>query len=105
MTTRRRFIGLGAAVAATVGMPATAVEPRDVVGPILLERVCDYNKPSYTTEGVREMEAAHYPGWRWGCGTKFQWFFGMMCICPNCGYHYLMTLEMLKSGKYRAGGL
>jgi hypothetical protein len=104
MTTRRKFLGLGAAVAAAVGMPVAAeIKSPETVGPILLERVCDFNKSSYTAEGIREMEAARYPGWTWGCGTKFQWYFGSMCVCPNCGYHYLLTLEMLKSGKYHAG--
>lgn len=107
---RRKFFGIGAAVATAAAIPAIAIEKKakESVGPILLERTCDGGRSEMTAEDIQRWEADlrdHYkgeiPAWFPGCGTKFQWYLsGGYPMCPNCGRAYLMTLEMLKSGKY-----
>jgi hypothetical protein len=111
---RRKFFGIGVAVAAAAAVPAIAeAKPTKAVSPILLERICDADRHKMTAEEIENFDAliteCHgpdalrlYPLWP-GCGTKFQWYFGGgYPYCPNCGRAYQMTLEMLKSGKYNA---
>jgi len=108
---RRKFFGIGAAVAAASAIPAGAMvaekSAREAVGPILLERTCDNGRGEMTAENVAAMdrslieEYGEVPAWHRGCGIKFQWYLnGGYPMCPNCGRAYQMTLEMLKSGKY-----
>ena len=102
---RRSFLarfGFGAAAASVpAGCYAAAQMPAKAVAPVLLERECDNNKKSYTAAEIADIER-EMPYWRWGCGTRFQWYWGSTCCCPNCGYLYIYTMEMLKAGKYRA---
>jgi hypothetical protein len=103
-TSRRRFFGLGTAALAVAAVPVAAVEiskpSDDAVGPILLEHVCDAGSSRYTTKEIAEMKK-DWPERYLGCGTKFRWYFGMMPICPNCGFHYQLTLEDIKTGFYK----
>ena len=71
---------------------------RTPIGPILLERVCDFEKPMLTVEEV----SARYQGGpaNWGCGIRFRWYFGMQCICPGCGHTYQYIMEMLHEKKF-----
>jgi hypothetical protein len=68
------------------------------IGPVLLERVCDHDKPLLTVEEVAE----RYRGGpaNWGCGVRFRWYFGMQCICPGCSYQYMYNIEMLHQKKF-----
>lgn len=105
---RRRVMGiLGAVLAPSVPVAAAQMlPPTKAVGPILLERVCDYGKSELSYGDIccieRDWMEAHPGAGRklWGCGTRFRWYFGSFCYCPYCGHQYIFTLEMLKSGKY-----
>jgi hypothetical protein len=97
MITRRGLFGLLPAIA-TLAIPTAAnLEPS--IEPIILEHTCDWNRSRYTASEIAEMEAngRNY----WGCGTKFQWHFGVSPYCPKCGYAYETTLEVLRRGTYR----
>lgn len=104
---RRRFFGLLPAIGAVAALPAASavselLPPRKVVAPILLERTCDGE-----WKNQKEYEAAcANAGYRLlrGCGTVFQWYAGMTVVCPNCGHHYLCTLEDVKSGRFLPRG-
>ena len=56
---RRKFFGIGAAVAAAAAIPAGAVEVDkaidEAVGPIMYEHVCDGGKSRYTPEEIAEV--------------------------------------------------
>ena len=100
---RRKFFGIGAAVAAAAAIPAGAVEVDkaidEAVGPIMYEHVCDGGKSRYTPEEIAEVES--YRPRQWGCGTRFRWYFGVPPHCPKCGWAYDSTLKVLNSGIYK----
>lgn len=91
-----RNLGFGAAALVPVGASSLPPKKEDTVGPVLLERVCDLNKHLYTVEEIAAREAK---GRTWGCGTKFQWYWGMGCVCPTCGWTYFTTFECLTKNK------
>lgn len=97
---RRNFLQSMAIGTLAVGAPAASCATKttmhsDVIGPILLERVCDHEKSRMSAAEWKEF-AAQYPG-HLGCGTRFRWYWGLVCICPNCGWTYLYTLNDLKN--------
>ena len=75
--------------------------PKPAIPPKLLERQCDGDwcllseekKLALITERLRDGVKIYH-----GCGTRFQWYWGMRCSCPNCGIEYNVTIEHLKSG-------
>jgi len=99
--TRRGLFGLLPALGALAVPTASSAQPATDTdsGPILLEYTCDWGKSLYTPAQVLEAEAAGRTNW--GCGTKFQWYFGINPHCPKCGYCYLGDLAMIKRGVYR----
>jgi len=103
-TSRRKFFGIGAAVAAAVAVPTGAVAVdkavEEAVGPIMFEHVCDGGKSRWNPEDLAEYEKA-FPGRKWGCGTRFRWYFGVPPVCPKCGWLYESRLEDLTSGVYK----
>lgn len=71
-----------------------------VIGPILLQRQCDYGKGDMTEEEwtqvlAERLEGAPIPA----CWIVFQWWWGSSCTCPGCGRHFLSGLDELK--RYR----
>lgn len=105
MLTRRNLFGLFPALGA-LAVPAAAKADEPEVEPIILEHTCDCGRSCYSAEEIVEMdkEASNVfgPGGRyWGCGTKFQWHFGVNPTCPKCGICYLATLDMIKRAGYR----
>lgn len=101
---RRKFFGIGAAVAASLAIPAAAVAvdktASEAVGPIMFEHTCDGGSSRYTPAEIAEMKES-WPTRYVGCGTKFRWYFGTASMCPNCGFHYLVTIEDVKNNFYR----
>lgn len=97
MITRRGLFGLLPALG-VVAIPATA-KPEPTIQPIILEHTCDAGKSRYTPDDVREVEA--YGRTYWGCGTTFQWHFGVSPYCPKCGWAYESQIELLRTGIYR----
>jgi anaerobic selenocysteine-containing dehydrogenase len=99
---RRNFLqgcGLGVVVAAVPAASYAVAKSKDssVVGPILLERVCDHEKSRMSEEEWMYTKAhSNYLG----CGTRFRWYLGMSCICPNCGWTYIYTHEDLKNKRF-----
>lgn len=98
MLTRRNLFGLFPALGA-LAVPAAAKSEEAKIEPIILEHTCDWNRNRYTASEITEMEANGRT--YWGCGTKFQWHFGVQPYCPKCGYAYETTLELLRRGVYR----
>jgi anaerobic selenocysteine-containing dehydrogenase len=101
---RRKFFGIGAAVAAAAAIPAGAIVAKkasdEAVGPMMFEHVCDHGASRYTPEYVNESQKD--APWRYrGCGTRFRWWFGVPPICPSCGWHYILTLEDIKTHFYK----
>jgi hypothetical protein len=80
------------------------------VPPLLCERLCDAAKSDmeagellkYTVSLVEQhgeafmLQHPYFPG----CGTRFQWYWGMNCECPECGRRYEVFLDKMKEGKY-----
>jgi hypothetical protein len=80
------------------------------VPPVLLERLCDAGRSTMdASEAVKyaaELTQQHgeafmlahpyYPG----CGTIFQWYWGMNCCCPECAHMYLIEMRDMKAGLY-----
>lgn len=101
---RRNFLtmfGIGAAAAA---VPAMATVPRSknvsrAVGPVLLERVCDGERSKFTPEEWKHLDST-YPNHFRGCGTRFRWYWGCQCFCPECGWQYLYTIEQMRAKQY-----
>ena len=77
--------------------------PGTYVGPVLLERVCDAERPTITVEEMQERLQGS--PWRFGCGTRFRWYLHATCVCPGCGHTYQYTHEMLAAKKYVISGL
>jgi hypothetical protein len=100
---RRSFLtrfGWGAAAAAVPLAPAVvSATPNDTVGPLLLERVCDWFE-GYTPEQKAEALKEN-PGRYAGCGIRFRWYFGSGCMCPQCGWTYCVTLEDIRSKRFQ----
>ena len=70
-----------------------------VIGPILLERVCDGGRCDMTAVQWAEKCALRLqgqPAGFFGCGTRFQWWWGSGCCCPGCGRTFSVTLEDMK---------
>ena len=101
-TSRRNFFGFGAAIAAAAAVPeiADAKPAEEAVGPMMFEHTCDGGASRMKPEEVAEAQK-EYPWLYRGCGTKFRWWFGYHAVCPNCGYHYLQTMDDVKSGFYK----
>jgi hypothetical protein len=101
---RRKFFGIFAAASAVAAIPAGAVVAEkaadEAVGPMMFEHTCDGGASRLTPQRVAEVQK-DYPWTYRGCGTKFRWYFGTTAICPNCGYHYLLTIEDVKSNFYK----
>ena len=95
---RRRLFGLIPAVLAAAVLPVSAETLRpEKKSPAMLERTCDGGWESPVARAKAEAECGHrLPG----CGTVFQWYIGMQCMCPNCGYHYSYLLQDVKSGRF-----
>ncbi len=103
-TSRRKFFGIGAAtlVVSAATSSAAAVgdsAEKEAIEPILLEHVCDEGKSRYSPEYIKWRE--ENTSRQWGCGARFRWYFGVPPICPNCGWQYELTLDMLKAGFYK----
>ena len=106
---RRNFFSVGAAAVAAAAIPSGAVAVDktidEAVGPIMLEHVCDRGwntaPQEYREYWEAEERRAGAPQILKGCGTRFRWFFGVPPICPNCGWMYELTLEILRSGRYK----
>ncbi len=102
-TSRRKFFGIGAAaVTAAVALPAVAVEKpaEEAVGPMMFEHTCDGGASRITPQEVAEAQK-ECPWMFRGCGTKFRWWMGTVAMCPNCGYHYPLSLEDIKNNFYK----
>ena len=101
---RRKFFGIGAAVAATAAIPAGAIVAEkaagEAVGPMMFESVCDGGASRLTPEQVAEIQK-EAPWMYRGCGTRFRWWWGTAAMCPICGYQYLVTLEDIKNHFYK----
>jgi hypothetical protein len=101
---RRKFFGIGAAVAAAAAIPVGAIVTEkaagEAVGPMMFEHVCDHGASRLTPEEVAEAQKEYTGAYR-GCGTRFRWWFGTNAICPNCGWHYLLTIEDIKNHFYK----
>lgn len=102
---RRGFLrNLGFGAGAMIPIAASAMpETKDSkpVGPMLLERTCDGGEAESDPKEWAEYmaykkEEGHPIPW---CGTKFQWYWGSMCICPNCCTHYQVMRKSIE--KYR----
>ena len=78
------------------------MDSNQVIGPILLQRQCDGGKGDMTPEEWAKCIAARITEGApvQGCGTWFQWYWGMNCVCPTCGRHWTTDLNSLN--KYRA---
>jgi len=87
---------------AAAAIPAVAAEkPADeAVGPMMFEHTCDRGASRLTPEEVTEIQK-EAPWMYRGCGTRFRWWFGMPVICPNCGWHYVFTIEDVKTNFYK----
>jgi hypothetical protein len=82
----------------------------NAIPPRLCERVCDAGRTEMCAEDILKYTAdlAKQYGESFmllhpympGCGTRFQWYWGMNVLCPNCGRLYESKFEYLKSGKY-----
>ena len=97
---RRNFLhgfGVGAAVSALPVTNFAVTRKNDVVGPVMLERVCDREKSKYSAEEWQEIVKLR--GFT-GCGTRFRWYLGVPCMCPHCGWMYQYTHEDLKKKLY-----
>jgi hypothetical protein len=78
--------------------------------PILLERVCDAGRSGMTAEEIllysAELNQRYGESFMLshpyapGCGIRFQWYFGMIAHCPECGRAYETRMEDFKAGKY-----
>ena len=101
---RRSLFGFLPGLAAlAVPEVAAAEKPEDKLDqarPIILEHVCDHGASRYDPKELAEIQK-EAPWIGVGCGTRFQWHWGTASICPNCGYHYLVTLEDLKNNFYK----
>ena len=97
MLTRRGLLGLLPTLGA-VAVPVIA-SAKPVIEPIILEHTCDGGKSRHTSAEVREIES--YGPRQWGCGTTFQWYFGVNPYCPKCGWAYECTIPVLRQGIYR----
>ncbi len=102
---RRNLFGVGAAMGIAAAIPnVLKAQSRSVsktMAPVLLERVCDGRITGIMPEEIPD-QAKKGSQWYWGCGTRFQWYFGSHCQCPVCFYQYEFTAEMMKSGKFSA---
>lgn len=90
-----RDVGFGVAVAAlpTASYATERAKDGNVIGPFMLERVCDHEKSRMSAEEWQDtIKRTSYLG----CGTRFRWYWGTACVCPNCGWTYLYTLKDLK---------
>lgn len=78
------------------------MDSSQVIGPILLQRQCDGGKgdmePSEWAKIIAIKLQGNGPVF-FGCGTRFQWWWGSGCYCPKCGVNYPSILEHLK--RYR----
>lgn len=72
-----------------------------VVAPVLMQRQCDGGKGDMPAEEWAKCIAARLTEGApiQGCGTWFQWYWGMNCICPTCSRHWIVTVEHQK--RYR----
>lgn len=80
------------------------------IPPVLLERQCDGGRSEmdasdivrYAAEMTQERGEAfmllhpYYPG----CGTRFQWYWGMNSVCPMCGRIYQVMKKSMDEGEY-----
>ena len=91
-----RFFGIGAATAIPIASYAKLIPASEkAAGPTVLERVCDGGKSEMSAEEWAQWEK-EFPNRYNGCGTRFRWYLGTPCFCPNCGRHYIYTQEHLK---------
>jgi hypothetical protein len=74
-------------------MSYAVTDADDVIGPVVLERVCDCGKSQMSAEDWKIRVENH---WDNGCGTRFRWYLGVPCVCPRCGYSYAYTLGDLE---------
>ena len=78
------------------------MDSNQVIPPILMQRQCDGGRGDMTPEELAEWTAKRLLGegrYIWGCGTRFQWWWGSNAVCPTCGMTYLCDIEALK--RYR----
>lgn len=74
------------------------MDSTQVIAPVLLQRQCDGGKGDMSPEewakvlAARLIEGAPVHG----CGTWFQWYWGMNCVCPTCGRHWAVTLDDIR---------
>lgn len=66
-----------------------------VVAPILMQRQCNVQEDMAKEEWaniIADRMAGEHVGY-FGCGTRFQWYWGMNCLCPKCGKLWAIKLE------------
>jgi hypothetical protein len=71
---------------------------QSVIRPVLMQRQCDGGKGDMSAEEWAKRVAARLEHGTpiQGCGTWFQWYWGMNCVCPNCGITWCVVLEDIK---------
>jgi hypothetical protein len=103
MFSRRSLLGFLPALGA-VAIPIAAEPKEDEVKPIILEHTCDRGWSLRTPEEKEEIRKTFdvpHQQWLKGCGTRFQWHFGVPPYCPKCGYAYTSELKVIASGRYK----
>jgi hypothetical protein len=75
-------------------------EVRKPIGPVVLERYCDSDRPVLTPEDMKQIYDGVAKIRSLGCGIKFRWYLGSNPVCPNCGISYPYTVEDLKKKKF-----
>lgn len=66
-----------------------------VVAPILMQRQCNVQEDMAKEEWAKiiaDRLAGEQVGYL-GCGTWFQWYWGMNCLCPKCGRLWMVKME------------
>jgi hypothetical protein len=101
---RRGFLKIFGVGTASLAVPATAyaastISKNKVIGPVLLERVCDGGRSHMTAEEWQRYNE-DFPSHFRGCGTRFRWYLGTKCMCPTCMREYLYTFEQLKKKEF-----
>lgn len=90
-------LGIGSVVASVPVTSETINTKNDVIGPVMLERVCDAGKPRMSQKDRQEY--LKYANFR-GCGTHFRWYLGSTCVCPECGRTYAYSCDDLHNKLY-----
>ena len=96
-----KAVGLSVFAGSTPVVSYAIDEEDTAIGPVVLERTCDGGKNNYTAEEIAERDKRlKIYDQRWGCGTRFRWYLGTVCVCPKCGAQYVYDCEMLKEKRF-----